>query len=220
MKMKRWLVYGCNLILSIILMTGCASIPNQAKNTPVISPSQINALATATQSPTLELETVHPQEKENSYTPSEKTGNVATVAGHDVDPKELVVFNTKQPSVMGLTLKDTQDNVNAKFGTPSDSFVMDDPVEPITVYQYEGFSVGFDGANQVKFIDVNSAKVNPQLNGLRLGQTVDEAVKALGKPDLNTNYVLTYNAKEAILKLDIDPKTKTIQSIKLFGKSE
>ncbi|MDB5054888.1 MAG: hypothetical protein JWM44_2938 [Bacilli bacterium] len=218
MKMKRWLVYGCISILCIILMTGCASIPNQAKNTPAISPSKINALVTATLSPTLELETVHP--KENSYTTSEKTGNVATVAGNDADPKEIVAFNTKQPSVMGLTLKETENNVNIKYGTPSDSFVMDDPAEPITVYQYEGFSVGFDGANQVKFIDVSSAKVNPLLNGLRLGQTVDEAVKALGKPDLNTNYVLTYNAKEAILKLDIDPKTKTIQSIKLFGKSE
>jgi hypothetical protein len=72
----------------------------------------------------------------------------------------------------------------------------------------------------VEFIEVASSEEDPGLNGLRLGQTTADAAKALGKPDSSTDYVMTYKTKTTVLKLDIDTKSKTIQSIKLFGRSE
>jgi hypothetical protein len=170
-------------------------------------------------------------DKTNTATPAqtekpiaEKSGDHATAASNtkqqpSSDPIDAnsPAYSPKQPKVMGLGINEIQQNVVSKYGEPKESYVMDDPTEPITVYQYEGFSVGFNSANKIQFVDVSSDQVNPGLNGLQLGQTTNQALITLGKPDTNSSYVLSYNTATAILKLDIDPKTKTIQSIKLFG---
>jgi hypothetical protein len=162
--------------------------------------------------------------KSESYLPiTEKSGDQATVASNIVqqtnstDITSLSPFSSKQPKIMGLAIGELQKKAIAQYGKPIESYIMEDPTEPISVYQYEGFSIGFNTANEIKFIDVSSAKVNPDLNGLRLGQTSTQALAILGKPDKNTSYVISYNTKSAVLKLDIDTRTKTIQSIKLFG---
>jgi hypothetical protein len=167
------------------------------------------------------------QNKSDSYIPIiEKSGDQATVASNIVqqtqstDNTSLPALSSKQPKIMGLAIGELQKKAVALYGKPIESYIMEDPTEPISVYQYEGFSIGFNTANEIQFIDVSSAKVNPELNGLRLGQTSTQALAILGKPDKNTSYVISYTTKTAILKLDIDPKTKTIQSIKLFGVNE
>ncbi|MCZ8517985.1 DUF4309 domain-containing protein [Paenibacillus caseinilyticus] len=126
-------------------------------------------------------------------------------------------YTETNPTLLGLTLKTGADEITGKFGKPKETFVMEDDADPITVYDYTDFLIGFNGQNQLHFVDVRSGDVNPGLNGLKLGDPVANVYEALGKPDANTTYVLTYKATGAILKLDIDPKTQKVNSIKLFA---
>lgn len=139
------------------------------------------------------------------------------------DPPEtpdIEAYNVKKPALMGIRLVDTKTTVAQKFSDPLKEFVMEDEQDPLTVFEYEGFIVGFNNAGLVEFIEITSDEVNPGLGGLRLGQKVKDAEKALGKPDTNTNYALQYKAGGTILKLDIDRKTESIISIKLFADSK
>ncbi len=226
MIFNKWLTRGCIFIISTTIITGCGWALNNRLASKVSSLTvKTQAIATAvlsTQavvSPSTILEVAAP------------TGNAVKYiekplkADHTVQQENLtnnsldkgIAYNRKQPQIMGLVLAETQDQVVLKYGNPQHTYVMDDPTEPITINEYEGFSVGFSPAKQLIFITVSSAKVNPGLSGLTVGQTVNDAVKALGKPDVNTNYVLTYQSDSTILKLDVNPKTEIITSIKLFG---
>ncbi|TVY08327.1 DUF4309 domain-containing protein [Paenibacillus cremeus] len=126
-------------------------------------------------------------------------------------------YTQAKPTLLGLTLKTDLSEIKAKLGEPKDTFVMDDDADPITVYNYSDFQVGFNKQNQLQFVDVRSHDIDPGLNGLKLGDPVADVTKALGKPDGNTSLVLTYKASGALLKLDIDPKTQKVNSIKLFA---
>ncbi|SFL27812.1 hypothetical protein SAMN03159341_104405 [Paenibacillus sp. 1_12] len=125
-------------------------------------------------------------------------------------------YNQAKPTLLGLTLNSSKDAVTTRYGKPPEQFVMDEDSDPITVYDYKDFLVGFNKKNQLIFIDIRSAEINPGLNGLKLGQSTSQVYDALGKPDTNTSYVLTYKSTGAVLKLDVDPKTDKINSIKLF----
>lgn len=133
---------------------------------------------------------------------------------------DIEAYDAEKPSLMGIRLTDTQVTVVEKFDQPLYEYEMDDEFAPLTVYEYEGFIVGFNAKERVEFVEITSKDVNPGLGGLRLGQKVKDAEAALGKPDTNTSYALQYKAEGTILKLDIDPKTETIQSIKLFADSK
>jgi hypothetical protein len=207
MKSGTKIFLGCICIIAGLSLSGCNS--NLIDNT----------IALSTPSPTLEAVTVPI---------TEKSGDQATAASNIVQQAKSTetqdtsrsAFSSKQPKIMGLAIGELQEKAIVLYGKPIESYIMEDPTKPITVYQYEGFSIGFNTANEIQFIDVSSAKLDPGLNGLRLGQSSTQALEVLGKPDKNTSYVISYNTKTAILKLDIDPKTKTIQSIKLFGVDE
>lgn len=125
-------------------------------------------------------------------------------------------FNAGRPTLMGFKVHDKADDVLRRFGRPIDQFQMDDPEFPITVYEYPGFSIGFDPSKEIVFIEVNSDEVKPGLNGLRLGDGVGKALETLGKPDSKSDFVITFQSDDSTLKLDIDPASKTISSIKLF----
>jgi len=119
--------------------------------------------------------------------------------------------------LLGLAIGDTKETVIGKFGKPASEFVMDDGKEPVTVFEYETFDVGFDKSGKLEFIDVHSADIDPGLGGVRLGDKATDAIKLLGEPDTNSTFVISYNNGGTVLKLDIDPKTEIIQSIKLFA---
>jgi hypothetical protein len=128
-------------------------------------------------------------------------------------------FSSANPTLMGLQISVPRKSVVSQYGNPVRTFVMDDGVNPVYVSEYKGFTVGFTKQDQLEFVEVNSASVDPGLNGLRWGDHADKALKALGMPETNTGYVISYKGKNAVLKLDIDPKTEVIRSIKLFAKS-
>lgn len=152
----------------------------------------------------------------------QQAGNEAkpTTAATSKPKRTYDSYTVEKPLLMGVAIGDSQDSVVKLHGTPKSQYLMDDAEDPITVYEYDGFHIGLNPLKQVEFVEVASSEEDPGLNSLRLGQTTAEAAKALGKPDSSTDYVMTYKTKTTVLKLDIDTKSKTIQSIKLFGRSE
>jgi hypothetical protein len=126
-------------------------------------------------------------------------------------------YKLEKPTLMGLKLGADKDSVLSRFSKAKDQFVMDEDGDPITVYEFQDFSIGFNKQNQLVFVNVNTPDIDPGLRGLRLGGKSGDAISALGKPDTNTTYVFAYKAQGTMLKLDIDPITDTIQSIKLFA---
>jgi hypothetical protein len=135
-----------------------------------------------------------------------------------VDAKDA--YQQEKPTLMGLKLGTDKDLVLSRFGKAKNQFVMDEDAQAVTVYEYVDFSVGFNPQNELEFVDVHTADIDPGLRGLRLGQKSEDAIATLGKPDSNTTYVLSYKAHGTLLKLDIDPIVDTIQSIKLFANEE
>jgi hypothetical protein len=126
-------------------------------------------------------------------------------------------YQQEKPTLMGLKLGTAKDAVLERFGKAKHQFLMEE--DNIDVYDYTDFSVGFNSKGTLEFVDVHSIDIDPGLHGLRLGQTVQDALNILGKPDTKSTYVLAYKAQGTLLKLDIDPHENKIQSIKLFGNS-
>ncbi len=129
-------------------------------------------------------------------------------------------YSVEKPLLMGVAIGDSKEKTVQLHGNPYGTYVMEDGDDPITVAEYLGFLVGFNKKQQAEFVEITEDDVDPGLNGLHLGQEIEAAYTALGKPDANTDYVLTYRTKETVLKLDVDPKTKSIQSIKMFRRTE
>lgn len=135
----------------------------------------------------------------------------------DVKQPDVAVYNPARPMLMGLAIGQPKDLIVEKYGIPLEQYIMEDPSDPITVYEYDGFLIGYNKLKLIQFIDVSAREVDPGLNGVRLQDSLENAVKALGNPDTRTPYVLNYYSSDAILKFDIDPLTNTITSIKLFS---
>ncbi|MDF2962701.1 MAG: hypothetical protein K0S39_4436 [Paenibacillus sp.] len=225
----------------IMLITGCKDTSGalqgqKIEGTQVQSPSSAAAVSDPASKPAEASETVSdavPAENgPETVNPNDKV-SLASVE-HDSKPEQESAapggkaaakpkidiqdsYNQAKPTLLGLTLKTPAEGVTGKYGNPKSQFVMEDDSDPITVYDYTDFLVGFNQNNLLQFIDIRSSDINPGLNGLKLGQSTDDVFKALGKPDSNTSFVLTYKSTGAILKLDIDPKTDKVNSIKLFA---
>lgn len=163
-------------------------------------------------SPSSDAESADSGQVDDSTGPKEQEANVSS--NPKSQPEE---FDRNRLTLIGVALGDNLDQVSQKLGKPIDEYTMDDETGPVSVYEYNGHSVGFDSRNQVLFVEVNSSQTVTGLKGLRVGHTDEDAIEALGKPDTSTTYVLSYTSSNTMLKLDLDPKTRTIQSIKLFA---
>jgi hypothetical protein len=126
-------------------------------------------------------------------------------------------YDVSNPTLMGFTMNDSSDQVLKRFGQPLSESIMNDGSDPLQIYEYPGFLIGFNSSNKIVFIEVNSSEVNPGLNDLHIGQTVEEARDSLGTPDSLNEYVMMYSSNNLIMKLDLDPNSNNIRSIKLFA---
>jgi hypothetical protein len=125
-------------------------------------------------------------------------------------------FDFQKPTLMGFTIHDPLDAVVARFGQPQAESQMADGPRVIQVLEYPGFLFGA-ADKSILFIEVTSDQVNPGLNQFRIGQTVEEAQKALGPADSLNDFVMIYDLDHMILKCDLDPSTRQVISIKLFA---
>lgn len=143
-----------------------------------------------------------------------------SVPGSKSAQPTVEAYSVKKPSLMGISLTDNISTVTLKLGKPEHEYTMDEEEDPIVAYEYSGFVIGFNKVKLVQFVEITSNELNPGLNGFKLGQSVKDAVQALGKPDTSTKYAMSYKSGGTILKLDVDPTTQNILSIKLFAETK
>jgi hypothetical protein len=219
--------------LAIALSTGCTSMPTKwtpaalSISTPIETPppsTSGGALTVTTPMPdkTTQDAKVNADKKSNTLgnvvqpAGNNNAGDLPSTKGKNGDITEA--YSSLKPTLMGLALTETKEQLLARYDKPKETYVMDEANDPITVYEYGDFCVGFDGKGTMQYIEIESPKVNPGLNGLMIGQKSEDALTALGKPDSSSAYVLTYKTKTTVLKLDLDAKNQMIRSIKLFGR--
>ncbi|GFN33875.1 hypothetical protein [Paenibacillus xylaniclasticus] len=129
-------------------------------------------------------------------------------------------WDKSKPTLAGVALGTSKDSVKKKNGDPLDTFVQKNKDDSIEIFEYDGYSIGFGSAAQgAIFIEVYDKKLDPGLAGLHVGDKEDQAVKALGKPASQTPYLLSYETKSGLLKLDLDPDSHEIMTMKLFSQS-
>ncbi|BFH69898.1 MAG: DNA uptake lipoprotein [Paenibacillus dendritiformis] len=189
------------------LLSGCTT---QAGSAPPASPQ---APFTAKPAPADETPASGKEKTRERTEIASNKDNSRSGTGDEAD------FNRKQPQLKGIGLSDTEEKVRELWGTPVSQFVMDDE-EPIHVLEYDGFSFGCHDDAKVVFVEVSGDGSSTGITGLRIGGKSDAAVKALGKPDQDTGYAWSYQAANALLRLDLDPKSGKIQSVKLFPMEE
>lgn len=126
-------------------------------------------------------------------------------------------WDSKAPKLHGIAIGDAKSIWDSKLGKPTDSYKIDDDTEIVTVLEYLAFSVGYGTDKKVKFVDIFDKSADTGLNGLHVGDSLNAALKALGKPDIQTASVLAYKGTGTLLKLDLDPDNNKVLSIKLFS---
>ncbi|WP_337098498.1 hypothetical protein [Paenibacillus sp. YIM B09110] len=153
-----------------------------------------------------------------SLTPGEAS------ALHSDEPDKAIVktesegqnWNSSNPKLIGIGIGDSDAEMTHLFGEPMDSYILEEGEDSVTVNEYEGFAVGINGSHSVQYIEVFSSHIPAGLSGLAVGDKPDTAISHLGKPSTQTEYLLTYEADGALLKIDIDPMLNGIVSIKLL----
>ncbi|MWC29326.1 hypothetical protein [Paenibacillus sp. MMS18-CY102] len=146
---------------------------------------------------------------------AEATGASNTKA-KTTEPK----WDKEHPSLASIAIGQQKAEVIKKLGDPIDAYSQGDGSQRIDIMEYEGYSIGFGTGNKgVLFVEIHAKSVATGLSGLRVGDTEDKAVKALGKPDAQSAYLIAYEGKQSVLKLDLDPDKHEIISFKLFIES-
>ncbi|WP_054027829.1 hypothetical protein [Bacillus sp. FJAT-28004] len=130
---------------------------------------------------------------------------------------EDALWQADAPLLHGIAIGDSHASVVKQFGKPLDSYKLEEETDPVTVLEYDGFAVGINAKKTTQFIELFEKNIQAGLSGLQIGDNPESALLALGKPEKQTTYLLTYKAHKALLKLDLDPEHNEIISIKLLA---
>jgi hypothetical protein len=221
-RMKTWGRMAVPLSLTLVLMAGCESQNAQSRvlETPAVQQAVQPAQKTGE---TNVIVNTNGQQETNSVVtnaadPKEDPANGQTQQAATSKPKvpSSDNYNASKPTLMGLTLSANKATVISKFGEPKSLHMLTDDAGSVQVFDYADFSIGFKVDGRLEFVEVNSNRVDPGLKGLRVGQKAGDAIATLGKPNINTGYVLAYESEGTVLKLDIDVAADQVLSIKLF----
>lgn len=242
LHMKIWLTIAAASIL--LIASGCAGEPSREASP--ADPSGSKETPPAASMPAPEDATARPEQTPEPEQPAaEESKSVISVASpqtEEIDPGKPVelqpakepepgpapsdtgtwlgeaeefTFNPEQPTLMGISVGTDLETVRRLFGEPVSTYLLPDDGVKAAVYRYKGFSVGV-ADRKVLFVEVNSADVDPGLNGVRIGDAREHAEGKMGAPATETAFVLMYKSSESILRLDLDPDSSLIHSIKLF----
>lgn len=138
-------------------------------------------------------------------------------AASDDSKKDIGTWNKKQPALHGIAIGTKDAKVASILGKELDSYVLEEETNRIRVAEYDGLSIGFNAKGAVHFVEVYGSEPSSGLNGLKIGDNPDLAIRKLGKPESQSEFLLTYHAQGAWLKLDIDPGNNQIVSMKLIA---
>jgi hypothetical protein len=119
------------------------------------------------------------------------------------------------PALLGLAIGASEAEARERFGEPADVYRLHDP--PVTVLEYDGFTVGVGDDGRVQYIGISGEDMPAGIGDVAVGGAADEAIAAFGEPDQTSDTVLLYRRDGVSLKFDLDPDTKRIASILLYA---
>lgn len=201
---------GVSVVIACVILTSCewnSSFLSSASSQPHVNKVQSHTTMQPVASPSvIEQDTDISSDKS---TPS---------STHIIAPTLSNRFDPSKPSLLGLRLGDSYERMIQLVGKTKSILPIDDPDGSYTIYTYPHFSIGLDIYKKILFISIDSKRVDPRLAGVRVGQSINQAIRILGTPHSKTDVVVNYMSDTSILKIDIDSQTQSILSIKLFGR--
>ncbi|WEK55447.1 MAG: hypothetical protein P0Y55_05155 [Candidatus Cohnella colombiensis] len=132
---------------------------------------------------------------------------------------EVLTASIEKPSLYGIALGDTEATIRKKLGEPQYSYALPDDNDTIQIKEYAGFSIGYNSNNKVAFVEVTSRSIQSGFPGLIIGMTRTDAAAQFGIGTSSDSQVLTVDVTDGWLKLDLDPSTQKVISIKLISSS-
>jgi len=136
-------------------------------------------------------------------------------AGDDAAP-----FDFKHPTLGGIGLGMSGKAVADKLGAPSQQYELPEGDGSVRIQEYEGISVGFAPNGPVVFVEVFSPSASTGLEGIRVGVDGERAAERLGVPFTSESRVLSKSVTDGMVKIDLDPATQNVLSVKLIGQTD
>lgn len=151
--------------------------------------------------PAVEASAVHPPEEG---------------AAEPEKPPEAQAFQPRSPSLAGIRLDMPAKEVVERLGAAIDTYPLPGDERTIEIWEYGGLSIGLNDRDRVAYVEISSSEVNTEIKGMQLGIDGAQAAALLGlEADERTN-VLTAEVSGGWLKLDLDPDTRKVLSLRLL----
>jgi hypothetical protein len=160
-----------------------------------------------------------PTDKTTSSAPAVEVSTIQPIPTKEALPAEASsTFQPEFPSLGGIKLGASDKDVFAKYGLPIDTYPLPGDKQSIEIWEYKGISIGINTKNAVVYVEITSSDVNTGIKGLSNGMKGTEAGLLLGVPEGDLTNVLTLEVTGGWFKLDLDPDTQKVLSMKLLSK--
>lgn len=129
-------------------------------------------------------------------------------------------FDAERPALGSIALGADETAVAGAYGTPASRYALPDGPQRIEMREYEGLTVGFDANGKVVYVEITSERTETGIRGLSVGTGAKDAAKALGLSSPTDSNVIAARVNGGLLKLDLDPGSRDVLSIKLIGDAD
>jgi hypothetical protein len=145
-----------------------------------------------------------------------EVSNIPPDPTEEVLPPELP-FQSSSPSLAGISLGASEKDVVQHYGLPAGTYPLPGDKQTVEIWEYAGFSIGLNTSNQVVYVEITSSGVDTGIEGLLSGMKGAQAAQILGiENDEHTN-VLAAEVTGGWFKIDLDPETRQVLSLKLLS---
>ncbi|QMV43909.1 hypothetical protein [Cohnella cholangitidis] len=186
------------------------------------SPAEPTPEASGMTEPDLPPVAPSPSQSASSYEsePSQPSVEVSTIQPKPTEPASSrdQTFQSKTPSLAGIKLGTVEKDIVDNKGLPNDTYSLPGDDQNVNIWEYDGYSIGFNDKNKVVYVEINSSDVSTGIQHLRYGMKGSEAAELLGIPTEDQSNVLALEVSGGWLKLDLDPDTQQVLSLKLLSK--
>ncbi|MDG0813612.1 hypothetical protein [Cohnella rhizosphaerae] len=115
---------------------------------------------------------------------------------------------------LGMTLADAEAEIG---GPPSDSYSLPDAGRTVELREYGGLTVGVDTSGHVVYVEISSAAIASGLPNVEVGSSISDAARRLSLKAVPSSSSMTADVEGGILRLDLDPVSDEVLTIKLIG---
>lgn len=105
----------------------------------------------------------------------------------------------------------------SKLGEPTEIYSLPGDTNAVEIWQYSGYSIGLSAHDKVVYIEVTSPEIATGIKGLTIGTQGTTAAQILGIDSDNSTQVLTLEVTAGWFKLDLDPDSQSVISLKLIS---